>query len=132
MPRHPTVYAGLLGKLMEENDVKCWLVNTGWSGGGYGVGSRMKIGYTRAMVNAALDGTLASLGSRPDPHFGVLVPTSCPGVPSEVLDPKQTWPDTAAYEAAANDVVSRFEENFTQFETAVDASVNAAAIRVAA
>ncbi len=132
MPRHPTVYAGLLGKLMEENDVKCWLVNTGWSGGGYGVGSRMKIAYTRAMVNAALDGTLASQESRPDPHFGVLVPTSCPGVPSEVLDPKQTWPDKAAYEAAAKDVVSRFEENFKQFETSVDDSVNAAAIRVAA
>ena len=84
------------------------------------------------MVNAALDGTLASQESRPDPHFGVLVPTSCPGVPSEVLDPKQTWPDKAAYEAAAKDVVSRFEENFKQFETSVDDSVNAAAIRVAA
>jgi len=132
MPRHPTVYARLLGDKMAEHGAKCWLVNTGWSGGGYGEGERMKIAYTRAMVNAALDGKLDSGGFRPDPNFGVLVPESCPNVPGEVLNPRNTWADASAYDAQARDLTQRFESNFTEFESHVTDSVKAAAIRVAA
>ena len=132
MPRHPTVYGKLLAELMEKHGANCWLVNTGWSGGAYGVGHRMKIGHTRAMVNAALDGTLEKVEFVTDPNFGVQVPTSCPNVPDEVLQPKNTWADKAAYDAAAADVAQRFEKNFAQFEEHVDAKVKDAAIRSAA
>ena len=132
MPRHPTVYAKLLGEKMAKQNAKCWLVNTGWSGGGYGVGDRMKIAYTRAMLNAALDGTLEKGLFVQDPNFGVLVPESCPGVPDEVLNPKNTWADGAAYDAQAHNLRCLFEENFTQFETEVTDDVKACAIRAAA
>jgi phosphoenolpyruvate carboxykinase (ATP) len=132
MPRHPTVYAKLLGELMQRNGADCWLVNTGWSGGGYGVGNRMKIAFTRAMVNAALDGVLAKGDFRPDPNFGLLVPTACPNVPPDVLQPKSTWSDKKAYDVAAQDVARRFEKNFEQFNSHVDQKVKAAAIRAAA
>jgi phosphoenolpyruvate carboxykinase (ATP) len=132
MPRHPTVYAKLLGEKMAKQNAKCWLVNTGWSGGGYGVGDRMKIAYTRAMLNAALDGTLEKGSFVQDPNFGVLVPESCPGVPDEVLNPKNTWADGAAYDAQAHNLRRLFEENFTQFETEVTDDVKACAIRAAA
>ena len=132
MPRHPTVYAKLLGDMMAAHDAKCWLVNTGWSGGGYGTGERMKIAYTRAMLNAALKGDLDGVEFQPDPNFGVLVPQSCPGVPSEVLNPRNTWADTAAYDVQAKDLTQRFETNFQQFEEHVDDTVKAAAIRAAA
>ena len=131
MPRHPTVYANMLGNLMAKNDVKCWLVNTGWSGGAYGVGERMRIGHTRAMVRAALDGQLAEVAATPDPNFGVLVPESCPDVPKQVLNPKSTWADKGAYDEAARDVVGRFEKNFKQFEGQVDDKVKAAGIHAA-
>jgi len=132
MPRHPTVYAKLLGDKMEETGATCWLVNTGWSGGGYGVGQRMQIKYTRAMLNAALNGDLDAVEFKPDPNFGLLVPTSCPGVPDEVLQPKSTWQDQSAYDTAAQDVAKRFETNFKQFEAHVDDQVQACAIRAAA
>lgn len=132
MPRHPTVYAKLLGEKMAEHGAKCWLVNTGWSGGGYGEGERMKIAYTRAMVNAALDGRLESSGFQADPNFGVLVPQACPDVPSDVLNPRNTWSDVGAYDAQARDLTQRFEKNFTEFERHVTDSVKAAAIRAAA
>lgn len=132
MPRHPTVYAKLLGDKMAAQNAKCWLVNTGWSGGGYGVGDRMKIAYTRAMLNAAIDGRLAKTSFVQDPNFGVLVPQNCPGVPDEVLNPKNTWTDGAGYDAQAKDLRQRFEKNFTQFEAHVDADIKAAAIRAAA
>ena len=132
MPRHPTVYAKLLGEKMAKQNAKCWLVNTGWSGGGYGVGDRMKIAYTRAMLNAALDGTLEKGSFVQDPNFGVLVPESCPGVPDEVLNPKNTWADGAAYDAQAHNLCRLFEENFTQFEAEVTDDVKACAIRAAA
>ncbi len=132
MPRHPTVYAKLLGDKMAAQGAKCWLVNTGWSGGAYGAGERMKIAYTRAMVNAALDGRLADAEMIPDPNFGVLVPQSCPGVPADVLNPRTTWSDPVAYDAQARDLVERFEKNFEQFEDQVTDSVKAAAIRAAA
>ena len=132
MPRHPTVYAKMLGEKMARQHVKCWLVNTGWSGGGFGVGERMSIRHTRAMVRAALDGTLATAASAADPHFGMQVPSACPDVPGEVLNPKNTWKDKKAYETAARDVAKRFEANFRQFESHVDGKVKKAAIRAAA
>ena len=132
MPRHPTVYAKLLGEKMAKHNAKCWLVNTGWSGGGYGEGERMKIAYTRAMLHAALDGKLDAAGFTPDPNFGVLVPNACPNVPTEVLNPKNTWADAAAYDVQARDLTQRFEANFGQFESHVEDSVKAAAIRAAA
>jgi phosphoenolpyruvate carboxykinase (ATP) len=131
MPRHPTVYAGLLGKLMAEHGADCWLINTGWSGGGYGVGERMKIAHTRAMVNAVLDGRLAQAAAAPDPNFGMLVPLSCPDVPAEALNPKNTWSDKSAYDSVAADLTRRFENNFKRFEGQVDDKVKAAAIRAA-
>ncbi len=132
MPRHPTVYAQLLRDKMAAQNAKCWLVNTGWSGGGYGVGERMRIAYTRTMLNAALDGRLEQGSFRQDSNFGVLVPEACPGIPDEVLNPKSTWSDGAGYDAQAADLRKRFEVNFTQFEDHVDTEVKAAAIRAAA
>ncbi len=132
MPRHPTVYAKLLGEKMAKHGAKCWLVNTGWTGGAYGTGKRMQIAYTRAMVRAALDGRLAKIATRPDPNFGMYVPDSCPDVPADVLNPKTTWNDKGAYDKAARDVAQRFEENFKQFESHVDDKVKAAAVRAAA
>ena len=108
------------------------LVNTGWSGGGFGVGERMSIRHTRAMLRAALDGRLATIASVADPHFGMQVPSACPDVPGEVLNPKNTWKDKKAYDSAARDVARRFEVNFQQFESHVEDKVNRAAIRAAA
>ncbi|MFO0996863.1 MAG: phosphoenolpyruvate carboxykinase [Alphaproteobacteria bacterium] len=132
MPRHPTVYAKLLGEKMARHGAKCWLVNTGWTGGAYGVGTRMQIAYTRAMVRAALDGSLAQVAKRPDPTFGVHVPEACPDVPADVLNPKNTWSDKHAYDKTAHEVAKRFEANFKQFESQVDDKVKAAAVRAAA
>ena len=132
MPRHPAVYAKLLGEKMARHGSKCWLVNTGWSGGGFGEGSRMKIAHTRALLDAALDGRLDGGQFRTDPNFGVLVPEHCPGVPTEALNPRATWKDGGAYDARARDIRGRFEANFRQFETEVDEKVRAAAIRSAA
>ncbi|MBS0525402.1 MAG: phosphoenolpyruvate carboxykinase [Proteobacteria bacterium] len=132
MPRHPTVYARMLGEKMARQNVKCWLVNTGWSGGAFGVGERMSIRYTRAMVRSALDGTLASVASSTDPHFGMQVPNACPEVPGDVLNPRNTWKDKKAYDSAARDLTQRFEKNFQQFESHVDGKVKQAAIRAAA
>ena len=117
---------------MDRYGADCWLVNTGWSGGGYGVGSRMKIAYTRAMLKAVLDGSLGKGEFVTDPNFGLLVPKACAGVPADVLQPKATWPDKKAYDVAAQDVARRFEKNFEQFNSHVDAKVKAAAIRAAA
>ncbi len=132
MPRHPTVYAKMLGEKMAKQNVKCWLVNTGWSGGGFGVGERMSIRHTRSMVRAALDGRLAQVASTQDPNFGMQVPSACPDVPADVLNPKASWTDKKAYDSAARDVAGRFEANFKQFEKAVDDKVKKAAIRAAA
>jgi len=132
MPRHPTVYAKLLGEKMAANQAKCWLVNTGWSGGAYGTGERMKISYTRAMLNAALDGSLAKGGFVADPNFGVLVPNECPGVPTDVLNARNTWANKDAYDAQAIELRRLFEENFKKFEGSVEDSINEAAIRSAA
>ncbi|OQY47718.1 MAG: phosphoenolpyruvate carboxykinase (ATP) [Anaerolineaceae bacterium 4572_78] len=119
MPRHPGVYAKLLGKKIAEHDVDCWLVNTGWTGGAYGVGNRMAIKYTRAMVNAALNGELKDVEYTEDPIFGVSIPTSCPNVPPEVLIPKNTWEDKEAYDEYAKKLAGMFIENFHKFEDGV-------------
>ena len=132
MPRHPTVYAKLLGEKIARHDAKCWLVNTGWTGGAYGVGERMKIAHTRAMVRAALDGRLAQIATAADPTFGLHMPASCPEVPAEVLNPKNTWADKGAYDDMAREVARRFETNFGQFESHVEDAVKACAIRAAA
>ena len=132
LPRHPTVYAKLLGEKIARHGANCWLVNTGWSGGGYGVGERMKIAHTRAMVRAALDGKLAGVATASDPNFGLNVPETCPEVPTEVLSPRNTWTDKNAYDKIARDLAKQFEVNFRQFEAAVDDKVNAAGIHAAA
>jgi len=115
MPRHPSVYAKLLGEKIAKHDVNCWLVNTGWTGGAYGTGHRMPIGHTRALVNAALDGTLANVEMEKDPFFGLSIPTACENVPSKILNPRNTWEDKDAYDKQAAHLVNLFIENFEQF-----------------
>jgi phosphoenolpyruvate carboxykinase (ATP) len=115
MPMAPMVYAKLLGEKIARHKVDSWLVNTGWSGGPHGVGARMKIGLTRAMVRAALNGSLANVPTEQDPIFGLHVPTSCPDVPNEVLNPRNTWKDKSAYDAKAKELAERFKKNFEQF-----------------
>ena len=132
MPRHPSVYAKMLGEKMAKSGARCWLVNTGWTGGQYGVGSRMKIAHTRAMVNAALAGQLAEVSTVEHPDFGLLVPSACPDVPAEVLNPKSTWRDKGAYDRTAAELTKRFEVNFKQFEPYVGEEVKAAGIYAAA
>ena len=127
MPRHPSVYGNLLKKRIAKGSVTCWLVNTGWTGGKYGVGSRMPIKATRALLNAALDGSLNSTGFRKDPNFGFEVPVSVPGVDSAILDPRGTWADKADYDVTAQKLVGLFIDNFAQFEAHVDAGVRDAA-----
>jgi phosphoenolpyruvate carboxykinase (ATP) len=123
----PARYAEMLGDKIRQHGATVWLVNTGWSGGPYGVGSRMKISYTRAMVNAAVEGKLNDVSTNPHPVFGVGVPTSCPGVPTEVLDPRGTWSDKAAYDAQAKKLAQMFVDNFKQFaDTVTQEILNAA------
>jgi phosphoenolpyruvate carboxykinase (ATP) len=132
MPRHPSVYAKMLGERIAKHKSQCWLVNTGWSGGAYGVGQRMAIAHTRALVRAALAGDLGKAPVRQEGHFGLYVPESCPEVPSDVLDPRNTWSDKAGYDDMAREVAKRFEGNFVQFESHVDDAVKKVAIRAAA
>ncbi len=128
MVHRPTVYAELLGRRIADHDVQCWLVNTGWTGGPPGVGSRMKIAYTRAMVNAALDGSLREVATTAEPFFGLAIPNAVPGVPSGVLFPRNAWSDAAAYDAAAKHLASLFAENFSRFAAHAGPEVNAVAI----
>jgi phosphoenolpyruvate carboxykinase (ATP) len=127
MVLHPGVYADLLGKQMGKHNAACWLVNTGWSGGAYGVGQRMKISHTRAMIRAILNGSLSQIETKPDPIFGVGVPVSCPEVPNEVLQPRNTWKDKEAYDRQAKDLARRFNENFKKYEAGVSEAVKAVA-----
>jgi phosphoenolpyruvate carboxykinase (ATP) len=127
MVLHPGVYADLLGKKMAAHKANCWLVNTGWSGGPYGEGARMKIKYTRAMIRAILSGSLAEIETQPDPVFGLNIPVSCPEVPSEVLIPRNTWADKAAYDEKARDLARRFNENFKKYSDGVSEGVRAVA-----
>ncbi|MGH7061677.1 MAG: phosphoenolpyruvate carboxykinase (ATP), partial [Stellaceae bacterium] len=132
MPRHPTVYAKMLGERIRRHGARCWLVNTGWSGGAYGTGKRMSIAHTRALLRAALDGRLNDAPLRKDQNFGLFVPEACPGVPSEVLDPRGTWSDKAAYDETARGLTHRFAENFREFEPHVGDEVKKAAVHAAA
>ena len=127
---HPFEYAKILQDKIAEHGSDCWLVNTGWSGGPFGVGERMSIRHTRAMVNAALSGALASVDTVEDPFFRVHVPKQCPDVPDEVLVPRATWKDAAAYDAKATELVKKFHENFEQFADRTSEAVrNAGPIR---
>jgi phosphoenolpyruvate carboxykinase (ATP) len=132
MPRHPSVYGNLLKQRIASGGVTCWLLNTGWSGGQYGVGERMPIRATRALLNAALDGDLADVEYREDPNFGFAVPVSVPalaaaGIDQSILDPRSTWANGAEYDAAAQRLVTLFIENFAEFEPHVDDEVRRAA-----
>lgn len=116
LPLHPTKYAEMLGAKMDEHEVNVWLVNTGWTGGPYGVGSRISLKYTRAMITEALNGSLDNVGFRTHSIFGAEIPMTCPNVPGEILSPRETWKDDVAFYTKANDLARRFNENFTKFE----------------
>lgn len=126
LPLHPGYYAEMLGGKIEKYDVKVWMVNTGWTGGGYGVGSRIKLRYTRAMINAVLDGKMDEVDYQPHPIFGVQIPVSAPGVPPEVLNPVDTWEDKLLYDKTAWDLVGKFKKNFEQYAAGVSAEILAA------
>jgi phosphoenolpyruvate carboxykinase (ATP) len=123
-PLRPKVYAEMLGRRMKEHGTQCWLVNTGWFGGPYGVGSRMKLRYTRAMVNAAIEGRLKDVQFETDPAFGLTVPKTVPDVPPEFLHARDAWSDKAAYDKAAADLSARFAKNFEKFD--IPANIKAA------
>jgi phosphoenolpyruvate carboxykinase (ATP) len=131
MPRHPTEYGNLLRTLIAQHKVDCWLVNTGWTGGAFGTGSRMPIKVTRGLLSAALDGTLKSAQMRVDPHFGFEVPVAVPGVDAKILNPRETWTDKDGYDRQAIKLVQMFRDNFKKFEAHVGADVKAAAPRLA-
>ncbi len=127
MPRHPSVYGNLLKERIAAGGADCWLVNTGWTGGKYGVGKRMPIKETRALLNAALDGSLKNVKFRKDPNFGFEVPVAVPGVDTKLLDPRGTWADPAEYDRTAAKLVDLFVVNFAQFADQVDEGVRQAA-----
>ncbi|MBS1764619.1 MAG: phosphoenolpyruvate carboxykinase (ATP) [Bacteroidetes bacterium] len=131
LPLHPTKYAELLGKKLDENkNIRVWLVNTGWSGGSYGVGARMKLSYTRAMITAALNGELDKVDFETLPVFNLQYPVSCPNVPSEILNPKATWADKATYDNKLADLASKFVKNFEQYASKANSEILAAAPKV--
>lgn len=116
LPLAPRVYAEMLGKRLREHDAQCWLVNTGWTGGAFGVGKRMSLKHTRAIVHAVLDGRLAKAEYLVEDAFGLSIPASCPDVPSEILNPRNAWADTQAYDKQARLLAAKFEENFAKFD----------------
>jgi len=134
MPRHPSVYGNLLRDLIATHGVNCWLVNTGWTGGKFGVGRRMPIKVTRALLAGVLDGSLKDADFRTDPYFGFKVPTSVPGIEPHILYPSKTWADKADFDATARKLVAMFQDNFAKFESHVDAAVREAQpqVRIAA
>ncbi len=131
LPLHPTKYADMLGEKMRKHNVRVWLVNTGWSGGAYGTGERMKLKFTRAMITAALKGELDAVEYKQHPVFGVSFPTSCPNVPAEILDPRSTWKDKAAYDATADKLAKQFNDNFAKYKDGASEEILAAAPRTA-
>jgi phosphoenolpyruvate carboxykinase (ATP) len=130
LPLHPTRYAELLGRKMKEHNVNVWLINTGWTGGPYGIGSRMKLAYTRAMITAALNGELDKASFTPTKVFGVSIPASCPGVPSEILNPRNTWQDAEAYDRKANELAAAFVKNFDKYADFANEEILAGAPKV--
>lgn len=126
LPLHPGKYAQMLGEKMLKNRVSVWLINTGWSGGPYGIGKRMKLGYTRTMITAVLEGKLDTVAFDTHPVFGISFPKECPGVPSEILNPRNTWADTSAYDEKAKFLAGLFIKNFEKYAGGVDAEILAA------
>jgi phosphoenolpyruvate carboxykinase (ATP) len=127
LPLHPAKYAKLLGEKLNGTNINVWLINTGWSGGSYGVGSRMKLSYTRAMITAALTGKLDNVNFEKLPIFNLAFPASCEGVPTELLNPRNTWTDKNAYDSTANSLASKFVTNFEKFANETSAEIIAAA-----
>ena len=127
MPLHPAQYAEMLGKKMLAEKVNVWMINTGWSGGPYGIGKRMKLDYTRAMITAALEGKLDNASFEKHPVFGILMPTKCEGVPTNILNPKNTWADKEMYDAKATELAQLFITNFKKYESGVSEAILAAA-----
>jgi len=133
LPLHPTKYAELLGKKLEQHsDVNVWLINTGWSGGAYGTGSRMKLSYTRSMITAAINGELKNVEFEAHPVFGVWMPKTCPNVPSEILIPRNTWADKEAYDKKANELANLFIKNFDKYADHANDEIKSAAPKVMA
>jgi phosphoenolpyruvate carboxykinase (ATP) len=132
MPLHPGVYAELLGERLRRHGVRVWLINTGWSGGPYGTGQRIRLAHTRRMVRAALEGELEGVETVDDPVFGLAVPRRVEGVPDGLLRPRDTWADPAAYDAKAAELAEMFGRNFEQFADGVGEAVRAAGPRVGA
>ncbi|MEM7572428.1 MAG: phosphoenolpyruvate carboxykinase (ATP) [Bacteroidota bacterium] len=136
IPLHPTVYAKMLGDKMVaqaesgNGEINVWLINTGWTGGGYGVGSRMELTFTRAMIKAALNGALDKVGFQTESFFGLSIPTSCPDVPNALLNPRDTWPNEDKYDQAARDLADLFRNNFATFADQAEATVIAAGPQV--
>jgi phosphoenolpyruvate carboxykinase (ATP) len=129
LPLHPGVYAKMLGERVARHKVRCWLVNTGWTGGPYGVGHRIRLGYTRALIRAALEGKLDEGATRDDPVFGFRVPRTAPGIPPELLDPRATWADPDGYDAQATKLAAMFRQNFARYADQVDRRVQQAGPR---
>lgn len=127
LPLHPAQYAEMLGKKMNDHNVNVWMINTGWSGGPYGVGSRMKLSFTRAMITAALEGKLDNVEYAQHRVFGMMMPTECPGVPGEILSPRNTWTDKDAYDATAKNLAGQFIKNFEKYASGASEEILAAA-----
>ena len=132
LPLHPAKYAKLLGDKLADSNCKVWLINTGWTGGAYGTGSRMKLGYTRAMITAALTGKLDQVDYSTLPLFELEFPTTCEGVPSELLNPRNTWADASNYDETANNLAAKFVKNFEKFAMETSPEILAAAPKVLA
>ena len=126
LPLHPGQYAEMLGNKIKELKVNVWMINTGWSGGPYGIGSRMKLGFTRAMITAALEGKLDNVEYEAHPIFGMMMPLSCPAVPSDILNPRNTWTDKKAYDDQAKNLASQFLKNFEKYASGVSEEILAA------
>ncbi|MGQ9896160.1 MAG: phosphoenolpyruvate carboxykinase [Acidobacteriota bacterium] len=130
LPLHPSVYAKMLGEKIAQHKVKIWLLNTGWTGGPYGIGERMSLSYTRAILHAALDGHLDQVEYTKNPVFGFEIPTTCPNVPENILNPRNTWEDKAAFDAQEKRLAAMFIRNFAKFESMVEANICAAGPRL--
>jgi phosphoenolpyruvate carboxykinase (ATP) len=129
MVHQPSVYAHLLKEKISRHKAHCWLVNTGWNGGPFGVGKRISIAHTRAIIHAILSGSLRHVPTRPDPIFGLQIPESCDGVPSQILTPRGTWKNAADYDAKARELAKLFEKNFANFSATVSQEVCASGPR---
>jgi len=130
LPLHPGKYAEMLGKKMKEHNVNIWMINTGWSGGPYGIGHRMKLPFTRSMITAALEGKLDNVAFEAHPVFGMMMPLTCPDVPSDILNPRNTWADKASYDLKARDLASQFIKNFEKYAAGVNEEILAAAPKI--